>query len=143
MSLGLRTDGLVVTVHQFAAVIAFLAMAVIIIRLRNERNAYRRRAGRKGSAATDPAADVKRKIEFSKLILALVMLTYFIAVAVGVWLSLIDPLQYSTLAMLVGAPTAVGIGFYAWKAKAENVLKYHKDNKDETGDVPFDPGSIT
>ncbi len=84
----------------------------------------------------------KAKLEFSKLILLLVMLTYFIAVGVGVHLSLVDFTQYSTLAMLVGAPTATAIGFYAWKAKAENVLKYKKENKAETEGIPFDPTNI-
>jgi hypothetical protein len=81
-------------------------------------------------------------VEFSKLVLALVMATYFVAVGVGVYLSFVDAMQYSTLAMLVGAPTATAIGFYAWKAKAENVVKIKKANPEETDGAPFDPGSI-
>jgi putative Mn2+ efflux pump MntP len=104
-----------------------------IIRARNER---RRKAKERDKAKRKPP-------EFSKLILMLVMATYFIAVGVGVRLSFIDYMQYSTLAMLVGAPTAVAIGFYAWKAKSENVLKYKKENKKETEGIPFDPGNIT
>jgi hypothetical protein len=90
-----------------------------------------------------PPPKKKRKPpEFSKLILMLVMATYFITVGVGVRLSFIDYTQYATLAMLVGAPTATGLAFYAWKAKCENVLKYKKENKKETEGVPFDPGNI-
>ena len=61
----------------------------------------------------------KRRIEFSKLILFLVMIGYFVTVGVGIKLSFINPSLYSTLAMLVGAPTATALGFYAWKARAE------------------------
>jgi Na+/H+ antiporter NhaD/arsenite permease-like protein len=122
-------------------VIVFAAMAVVIIRLRHERDLYRRGASRNKTVTAEQ--EVKRKIEFSKTILMFVMLAYFVTVGVGIHLSLIDPMQYSTLAMLVGAPTATAIGFYAWKAKAENVLKIHKENKKETEGVPFDPGNIT
>lgn len=78
------------------------------------------------------------RIEFSKLILGLVMLIYFLAVGVGIHLCYTDPTQFSTLAMLVGAPTAVGIGFYAWKAKAENIIKLKKESPEESGTMSFD-----
>ncbi|GHU95032.1 hypothetical protein FACS1894208_07140 [Clostridia bacterium] len=84
----------------------------------------------------------KKPPEFSKLILLLVMVTYFIAVGVGVKLSLIDYTQYSTLAMLVGAPTATAIGFYAWKARAENIMKLKKENPKATEGVTIDPSNI-
>jgi len=80
----------------------------------------------------------KKKTEFSKLILFLVMLTYFITVGVGIKLSLIDPAQFSTLALLVGAPTATALGFYAWKARTENMIKIEKAQPKETGDIPID-----
>jgi Na+/H+ antiporter NhaD/arsenite permease-like protein len=121
-------------------VVMFLIAAVIILRLWGEVK-YRRRKASRGKEP--PAAAVTRRVEFTKLILLLVMLAYFITVGLGIHLSLIDPMQFSTLAMLVGAPTATAIGFYAWKAKAENVLKLHKENKKETEGVPFDPGNIT
>jgi hypothetical protein len=84
----------------------------------------------------------KKKPEFSKLVLGFVMLLYFVTVGVGIKLSLIDYTQYSTLAMLVGAPTATAIGFYAWKAKAENTLKIKKENPKETEGSTFDPSNI-
>ncbi len=74
--------------------------------------------------------------------LRFVMLAYFVGVGVGVKLSFVDPANYATLAMLIGAPTVTAIGFYAWKAKAENVLKYHKENKAETEGATFDPGNM-
>ena len=54
-----------------------------------------------------------------------------------------DHAQYSTLAMLVGAPTATAIGFYAWKAKAENVIKIKNENPEATKDVPIDLNNIS
>ena len=97
---------------------------------------------KKPPGARERESEIKRKVEFTKLILLLAMLAYFVVVGVGVKITFIDTTQYSTLALLVGAPTATAIGFYAWKAKAENVLKIHKENKAETGGVPFDPGNM-
>lgn len=84
----------------------------------------------------------KKSVEFSKLILLVVMLVYFITVGVGIKLSFIDYTQYSTLAMLVGAPTATALGFYAWKAKAENIIKIKKENPQETEGAIFDPSNL-
>lgn len=85
----------------------------------------------------------KKRFEFSKLVLLAVMILYVIAVGVGIRLSLIDYTQYSTLAMLVGAPTATAIGFYAWKAKAENVIKIKQEHPEETQGVPVDLNNIS
>lgn len=64
------------------------------------------------------------RIEFSKLILLGVMLTYFVGIGIGAWVVLkVVPEQLSVYLAFIGGPTAVAIGFYAWKAKAENVLK--------------------
>jgi hypothetical protein len=90
------------------------------------------------SPGCPPPEKPKKKIEFSKLILIIVMLSYFITVGVGIKLSLIDPTQFSTLAMLVGAPTATALGFYTWKARTENMIKFKQRNPKETGDAPID-----
>jgi hypothetical protein len=66
------------------------------------------------------------------------MVLYFVVVGAGIKLSFIDTSQYSTLALLVGAPTATALGFYAWKAKAENIVKIKQANPKETGDEPVD-----
>jgi nitrate/nitrite transporter NarK len=122
-----------------AAIVAVLLIAAIVLFARLWREV---KARRRKSKQTSAQAEIKRKIEFTKLILALVMLVYFLTVGLGIHLSLIDPMQFSTLAMLVGAPTATAIGFYAWKAMAENVLKIKKENPKETEGVPFDPGNM-
>lgn len=85
----------------------------------------------------------KKTVEFSKVVLLVVMILYFVVVSVGIALSFIDYTQYSTLAMLVGAPTAMAIGFYAWKAKAENVIKIKQQHPEETKDVPVDLNNIS
>lgn len=82
----------------------------------------RRRKARKGAA--------RKKVEFIKLVLMLVMGTYFLGVAVGVKIVLAYPEQLGTLLAYIGAPTATVIIFYAWKAKAENVIKIKKNNPD-------------
>lgn len=69
-----------------------------------------------------------RKLEFSKIVLVLVLLTYFVGVFIGVKVSLIDVSQLSALLAYIGTPTAAAIGFYCWKAKAENIVKIKKDN---------------
>lgn len=85
----------------------------------------------------------KKRFEFSKLVLISVMILYFFAAGVGIAISFIDYAQYSTLAMLVGAPTATAIGFYSWKAKAENVIKIKKENPEATKDMPVDLNNLS
>ena len=85
----------------------------------------------------------KKAFEFSKLVLLAVMALYLIAAGVGIAISFIDYTQYSTLAMLVGAPTSTAIGFYAWKAKAENVIKIKQEHPEETKGVPVDLNNIS
>lgn len=83
-----------------------------------------------------------RKLEFSKIVLALVLLTYFVGVFIGVKVSLIDISQLGVLLAYIGTPTAAAIGFYCWKAKAENIVKIKKDNPVETKGIPVDLNSI-
>lgn len=64
-----------------------------------------------------------RKREFSKILLAAVMGVYFIAFGFGVFVVANNPEMLGELLTFVGAPTAVAIGFYAYKAKCENVVK--------------------
>lgn len=85
---------------------------------------------------------VSRKLEFSKIVLALVLLTYFVGVVVGVKISLIDISQLGVLLAYIGTPTAAAIGFYCWKAKAENIVKIKKKNPEETAGIPVDLNNI-
>lgn len=83
------------------------------------------------------------KIEFSKLIIALVLFTYFVGVCIGVKISLIDTTQISALLAYIGTPTATAIGFYCWKAKAENIIKIKQENPEETKGISVDVNNIT
>lgn len=75
---------------------------------------------------------MKKCIEFSKLILALVIFSYFVGLAFGMVVILkilkTGNVTYISTALcglfsFIGAPVAVAIGFYSNKAKAENIEK--------------------
>ncbi|MBM7592238.1 hypothetical protein [Brevibacillus fulvus] len=70
----------------------------------------------------------KKTWEFSKLVLALVMATYFFGVLFGAYIvyrSTADPgTTLASLLTFIGGPTAVAIPFYLWKAKNENMQKH-------------------
>ena len=73
-----------------------------------------------------------KKFEFSKIILALVILSYFIGLGSGMTI-ISKMIQSGTMTYIatalcglfsyIGAPVAVAIGFYSNKAKAENIEK--------------------
>lgn len=84
---------------------------------------------------------MKLKYEFSKIILSLVMLTYFVGLIFGMYIiqkiininvSYISPILCG-LFSYIGAPVAVAIGFYSYKAKAENVEKLRNNIEDARG----------
>lgn len=91
----------------------------------------------KGSEQGSVHSQVGHKLEVSKILLFCVMLTYFIGLILGAYVVLEDPSQLGTLLVYIGTPTAVTIGFYSWKAKAENVIRMKKDNPVETADTDF------
>lgn len=64
-----------------------------------------------------------KKFQFSKLILGAVMVLYFAGAVFGGFIVVNEPAALGELLAYIGAPTAVAIGFYAWKSKAENVIK--------------------
>lgn len=86
----------------------------------------------------------KNKKEFSKLIMIAVMSTYFIGLIFGmIIICLVIKFEPSSIGMalsslfgFIGAPVAVAIGFYSYKAKSENVEKIRKSyGSDEPTDV--------
>lgn len=71
-----------------------------------------------------------KKPEFSKIIVAVVMITYFVGIYIGAKVVLEgSPEQLSSYLAFIGTPTATTIGFYCWKAKNENMNK--NKNRDE------------
>lgn len=65
----------------------------------------------------------KRKIEAAKLFIGGVMAVYFAAAVYGGVVTWNYPENLSALLTFIGAPTTAALGFYCWKAKAENVKK--------------------
>ena len=80
----------------------------------------------------------KRKFEFSKWIILGVMLTYFIGLIFGVYIIAMllrtdTTYVYAALGSLfayIAAPVSVAIGFYNYKAKAENVAKINNPTQE-------------
>lgn len=68
-----------------------------------------------------------KKWQFSKLVLGAVMILYFAGAIFGGFIVSEEPAALGELLAYIGAPTATAIGFYAWKSKAENVIKLTKD----------------
>lgn len=74
---------------------------------------------------------MKNHVEFSKIVLAVVMLCWLFGVGFGAAMVLREPSMLDSLLTFIGAPVAVAIGFYAWKAKAENVIKLSQKQIDK------------
>jgi polyferredoxin len=83
------------------------------------------------------------KPEFSKIIMAAVLLTYFVGVTVGTWavariiISLKELFDQSIIIGVLtayfgflAAPVGIAIGFYSFKSKAENLLKMRLSHPD-------------
>ena len=70
-----------------------------------------------------------KSIEFSKLILGTVMLLYFAGAVLGAVEVEREHLSGESLLEYIKTPTMAAIGFYCWKAKAENVLKISDSEK--------------
>ena len=77
----------------------------------------------------------ERKNTFTKSILSIIVMLYFIGSIIGTALVItaavvdiklgyqLDVSMFVAYAAYLGGPTATSIIFYAWKSKAENVLK--------------------
>jgi hypothetical protein len=83
-----------------------------------------------------------KKPEFSKLILGGCMILYFLTAVFGGIIVWNCNEAVGELFAYVGAPTAVAIGFYAWKAKAENVLKIPKEQREKVKNAIEEPENI-
>ncbi len=70
---------------------------------------------------------MRRKKETSKVVLAVVLIVCFIFTGIVIygWLKH-DRTDAAGLAGVILAPAATALGFYSWKAKAENEIKLQK-----------------
>ena len=84
------------------------------------------------------------KNTFSKSIMGIILFLYLIGALLGTGLVIfaaivnakqgtaLDSAMFIAYAAYVGGPTATSIGFYAWKSKAENVMKICQGAKADT-----------
>ena len=63
---------------------------------------------------------------YTKALVGAVMGTYFFGVIYGAVLVFLCRDHLGEYFAYIGAPTATAIGFYCWKAKAENIIKYRQ-----------------
>lgn len=119
--------------YIFSVAAGLIAGMVLILLIESMRRSRRRRPNKKRTA---------RKFEFSKLVLSAVLLTYFAGFVVGIKVVFIDVSQLGVLLAYIGTPTATAIGFYSWKAKAENIVKIKKANPEATEGTPVDLNNI-
>lgn len=100
-------------------IIGFMAAIVICI-IYNFEYFKGKRKKRKQDLEEHP----EKKGGTTKVVLFSVLLTYYIAFIVGIWVVIYkDFYQLGTLLTFVGGVTAAAVAFYCWKAKAENLLK--------------------
>lgn len=83
----------------------------------------------------------EKKNTFTKSIMSIIVLLYFLGAVIGTVLvvsaalvdvhyrQMIDTAMFIAYAAYIGGPTATAIGFYAWKSKAENILKIKNSNE--------------
>ena len=77
----------------------------------------------------------KERLTCSKLIMAAVMGCFFVGVIVGTHVVLRDNSQLGEWLAYIGAVAAVAVGFYSWKAKAENVIKLSQSKLEKIKDI--------
>ena len=66
------------------------------------------------------------KPEFSKLVLGTAVVIWVAGAVFGAVIVNRTEQYLGELLTYIGAPTATSFGFYAWKAKNENIVKYNK-----------------
>ena len=110
--------------YIIATLIAFLLGVVMTFALALAIRHTRRVRNKLLSSATTQTERKKalKKAEFSKIVL--------------------DISQLGVLLAYIGTPTTVAIGFYAWKAKAENVVKIKREYSKETEGIPVDLNNV-
>lgn len=95
-----------------------------------------RRKYRRAQARTQTKKQKREKIQVTKIIVFSIMITYYIAFAVAVWVVVAkDIYQLSSLLTFTGGVAAFAVAFYCWKSKAENLEKIKKGNLDLCGSL--------
>jgi len=119
-----------------AGIIAGIILTIIIVNIKIARN--NRRIKTTVKIINPPKK--RRRLEFSKFVLTLVLSTYFIGVYVGVKVVFQEFSQLYVLLTFIGTPTAAALGFYTGKARTEKMIKLKASNPEETDgqNIDFD-----
>lgn len=64
-----------------------------------------------------------KKFQFSKIVLAVAVIVWVIGTILGWYYVFTRDAGLIEILAYIGSPVAVAYGFYAWKSKAENVIK--------------------
>ena len=108
------------------------ALCAFIVFLYNVRWIAAARRRRKRQEQEHP----EQKTQATKIIVFSIMITYYIAFAVAVWVVIVkDVYQLSSLLTFTGGVAAFAVAFYYWKSKAENLEKIKKGNPDLCGSL--------
>ena len=69
-----------------------------------------------------------KKIEFSKLILIVAYATGVVFTAIAGWVAIVggDAGSFANIVLAIWGLVSTAVGFYYWKAKAENIIKIGK-----------------
>lgn len=104
---------------------AGFGLAAIIMIILNRKAIRAARKKRKQEVQKDP----EKKIQATKIIVFSIMVTYYAAFIVAVWVVIArDIYQLSSLLTFTGGVSAFAVAFYCWKSKAENLEKIKKNN---------------
>lgn len=113
----------------FALGFIFAMLLVLLLNVRTIRAARRKRR-------QEIKEHPEKKTQATKVIVFSIMLTYYIAFAVGVWVVLAkDIYQLSVLLTFVGSVAVFAVAFYCWKSKAENLEKIRRNNPELSGSL--------
>lgn len=68
------------------------------------------------------------KFEFSKLILVVAYITAVFFTAITAYVAIVggDAASFANIVLAIWALVSTAVGFYFWKAKAENIIKISK-----------------
>lgn len=105
-------------------------LAALFAYMLNRRMITAARKRRRREIAENP----EKKPQATKVIVFSIMVTYYIAFAVAVWVVVAkDIYQLSSLLTFTGGVAAFAVAFYCWKSKAENLEKIRKNNPELSG----------
>lgn len=110
---------------EFLFFVAGFALAAILMIILNRKAIRTARKKRKQEVQQHP----EKKIQATKIIVFSIMITYYVAFIVAVWVVIAkDIYQLSALLTFTGGVAAFAVAFYCWKSKAENLEKIKKNN---------------